>query len=64
MVAGRHIIGSNLGHFKGSKWVPVAGCGGRLGRRVPIGSVVSPTVGRVGAGMVATSKHQGFITRA
>jgi hypothetical protein len=52
--AGRFITGSNFGHFSGSKWVPVVGCGGRLGRRVPIGSVVSPPVG---AGMLARPKH-------
>jgi len=59
--ARRFITRSNFGHFKGSKWVPVVGCGGRLGRRVPFGSVVSPTVG---AGMLARSKHQGIITRS
>jgi hypothetical protein len=43
--AGRFITGSNLGHFSSSKWVPVVGCGAKLGRKVPLGSVVSPTVG-------------------
>jgi hypothetical protein len=36
--AGRFTIGSNFGHFSGLKWVPVVGCGGRLGRKVPFGS--------------------------
>ena len=59
--AGRFITGSNFGHFKGSKWMPVVGCSSRLGRRVPFGLVVSPTVG---ASMLARLKHQGIITRS